>query len=125
MYVMQISLVSAPTILPDAGEGRGGGVARRTSRQRLFERGERDDREHVSDRLDDEPCGDRRTVVMQDRHQPRRVDVAFADQQRAQLRVAVLLDDKNALMRRDEIKNVVMKRVGADAHRVEVDAALL
>ena len=44
---------------------------------------------------------------MQHRHEPRRIDVAFVDEQRAQLRVAVLLDDEHLLVRRDEIRDLV------------------
>src|ERR1700741_4834405 len=56
------------------------------SRQRLFEWGEGDDREHGGDPLDDKARGDGGSVVMQDRHEPSRVDVALVNQQRAQLR---------------------------------------
>ena len=48
----------------------------------------------------DEPRGDRRAVVVQDRHQPRRIDAAFVDEQRSQLRIAVLLDHEHELVRR-------------------------
>ena len=40
----------------------------------------------IADGLGDEARGDRRAVVMQDRHQPHRVDAAFVDDQRAQIR---------------------------------------
>ena len=79
--------------------------------------------EHVGDRLDDEARGDRRAVVMQDRHEPGRVDLQFGRQQGAHLLVAVLLDDEDALVIADEIEHVVMEREGADAQRVEMDAA--
>src|SRR6266851_8600793 len=84
-------------------------------RQRLLERREGDDGEHVGDRLDDEAGGDRGAVVMQDRDEPRRVDLALGGQQRAHLRVAVLLDDKDPLVASDEIEHLVMEREGPDA----------
>src|SRR6516225_8104634 len=59
------------------------------SRKRLFERGEGDHGEHVGNRLDDEPRGYRRAVVMQDRNESSRVEITFADEQSTQLRVAV------------------------------------
>src|SRR6266478_7295817 len=95
------------------------------SRQRLFERGEGDDGEHVGDRLDDEARGNRRAVVMEDRNEAGRIEIAFADQQGPQLRVAVLLDNKNPLVAGDKIEDVVMEREGADTHRVDMDAAVL
>ena len=52
---------------------------------------------------------------MQDRHEPSRVDFTLADQQRAQLGVAVLLDNENAVVRGNEVEDVVVKREGADA----------
>ena len=58
--------------------------------------------EMVADRLGDEAGGDRRAVVMQDRHQPHRIDAAFVDDQRAQLRVAVLLDHEDEIVVGDE-----------------------
>ena len=56
--------------------------------------------EMLADRVGDEARGDRRAVVVQDRHQARRIDAAFVDEQRAQLRVAVLLDHEHVLVRR-------------------------
>ena len=56
---------------------------------------------------------------MQHRHQLRRIDAEFVDQQRAQLRVAVLLDDEHALVRGDEFPHAVGERERAHAQRVE------
>ena len=52
----------------------------------------------------DETRGDRRAVVVQDRHQPHRIDAAFVDDQRAQLRVAVLLDHEDEIVVGDEAR---------------------
>src|SRR5579862_1071826 len=92
-------------------------------RERLAKRGEGDDGEHVGDRLDDETGGNGGAVVMQDRYEPGRVDLQFGRDQRAHLLVAVLLDDKDALVVADEIDDVVVERERADAQRVEMDAA--
>src|SRR5579884_2605565 len=46
-----------------------------------------------ADRLGDEARRDRRAVVVQDRHELGGVDAEFVDEQRAQLAVAVLLDE--------------------------------
>jgi hypothetical protein len=73
--------------------------------------------EVVADRVGDEARGDRRAVVVQDRHQPHRIDAAFVDDQRAQLRVAVLLDHEDEVVVGDEARDAGMEREGADAQR--------
>ena len=75
--------------------------------------------EMVADGAGDEAGGDRRAVVVQDRHQPRRIDAAFVDQQRAQLRVAVLLDHEHEVVLGDEVGDVLVEREGAHAQHVE------
>jgi hypothetical protein len=47
----------------------------------------------------DEARGDRRAVVVQHLDQPGRVDLQLVDQQRAHLRVAVLLDHEHMVVR--------------------------
>src|SRR5580658_10426860 len=47
----------------------------------------------IPDGLGDEARGNRRAVVMHDRNQPHWIDAELVDDQRAQLAVAVLLDD--------------------------------
>ena len=49
---------------------------------------------------------------MQDWDESRRVDFAFTHQQRAQLRIPVLLDDKYVIMFSDEIVNLVAEGAG-------------
>src|ERR1700754_4050997 len=78
----------------------------------------------VDDRLRDEARRDGIAVVVENRDKLRRIDVAFGEKQRAQLRVAVLLDDKDLLMRGNEIRHVVMERKAAHAQEVEMDAFL-
>src|SRR2546430_10170249 len=58
--------------------------------------------EMVADRVRNEARGDRRAVVMQDRHQADRVDAAFVDDERAQLAVAVLLHDGHEVVVRTD-----------------------
>ena len=59
---------------------------------------------------------------MQHRHDPRRIEIALVDQERAQLRVAVLLDEEDLLVLEDEIHHLVAEREAAHPHRVEMDA---
>src|SRR5471032_361165 len=56
----------------------------------------------ISDGAGDETRGDRRAVVVQDRHQPDRIDTVLVDDQRTQLRVAVLLDHINEVVLGEE-----------------------
>ena len=63
-----------------------------------------------------------RAVVVQDRHQPRRIDAAFVDDQRAQLRVAVLLDHEHEVVVGDEVLDRVVEREGAHPQQVEMPA---
>ena len=70
----------------------------------------------------DEARGDRRAVVVQDRHQPHRIDAAFVDDQRAQLGVAVLLDHEHEVVLVDEVGRRWVEREGADAQPVELGA---
>jgi len=72
--------------------------------------------------IDDEACGDRRAVVVQHRLQLRGVDLLLGDDQRAQLRVAVLLDDEDGLVRDDERIDRGAERERPHAQRVDVHA---
>ena len=56
---------------------------------------------------------------MQDGHQPDGIDAAFVDDQRAQLRVAVLLDDENKVVIADETRHARMEGKGAHPKPVE------
>ena len=69
--------------------------------------------------LHDEAGGDWRPVIVQDRHEPGRIDLQFGRQQGAHLLVAVLFDDEDPLVIADKVEHVVMEREGADAQRVE------
>src|SRR5215831_14572480 len=66
----------------------------------------------LPDRAGDETRRDRRAVVMQDRYDPHRVDATLVYDQRAQLRVAVLLDQEHELMLGDEIGHVLVEGKG-------------
>src|SRR5215475_6552065 len=79
----------------------------------------------LPDRAGDEPRRNRGAVVVQDRHDPDRIDAALVHDQRAQLSVAVLLDQEHELVLGNEIWHVLMEREGADAQHVEAVAALL
>ena len=59
---------------------------------------------------------------MQQGNETRRVEGAFIDQKFHHLRVAVLLHHKNAVVGVNELRHLVGKGKGADAHDVEVDA---
>src|SRR5690242_445053 len=50
-----------------------------------------------------EARGDRRAVVVPDRDQSRRLEIGLLDQQRAQLRAAVLLDHQYRVVRQHEL----------------------
>src|SRR5690606_10962105 len=69
-----------------------------------------------------EPRGDRRAVVVQHRHQPRRVDAEFVDQQRAQLAIPVLLDHEHRRVCVDEFAYRFGERECAHPQRVDADA---
>ena len=79
--------------------------------------------EMLADRARDEARGDRRAVVVQDRHQADRIDAAFVDDQRAQLGVAVLLDHEHEVVVGDEAGHAGVEREGAHAQPVERVAA--
>src|SRR5579863_6838056 len=74
--------------------------------------------------VDDEARRDRRAVVMQHRHDARRIEIALSDEQRAALRVAVLLDEEDLLVLEHEIDDLVAEGETAYPHRVEMDALL-
>ena len=76
----------------------------------------------VGDRVDDEARGDRRAVVVEDGMSRAGSSAHFVDQQRAQLGVAVLLDDEDLVVLGDEVDDLVGEGEGAQAQRVEVDA---
>jgi hypothetical protein len=67
----------------------------------------------------DEARGDRSPIVVQYGHQADGIDAAFVDDQRAQLRVAVLLDDENEVVIADEARHARMEGKGADPKPVE------
>src|SRR4029077_15641231 len=83
------------------------------SQRRDFERVE-----VIADRVGDEARGDRRAVEVQDRHEAHRIDVALDGDQRAQLAVAVLLDDEHEIVVGDEVVDVLMEREAAHAQHV-------
>jgi len=60
----------------------------------------------VGDFLRNEARGDRRSVVMNDRHQARRTYPGLVDQQGGQLSVQVLLEDEDLAVRRDEVDDL-------------------
>src|SRR4029079_19101622 len=66
------------------------------------------------DLVDDEAGGDRQAIIVQHRKQARRIDGAFIDEERAQLRVPILLDDEDLIMLRDEIDYLLCE--GETAH---------
>jgi len=57
---------------------------------------------------------------MQDRDQPDRIDAVFVDDQRAKLRIAVLLDHIDEVVVGDEAGNAGMERKSADPQAVEL-----
>src|SRR5215213_4503093 len=61
----------------------------------FFDRADIERRDDLGDFLLDEARGDRRAVEVQDRDQRGGVDARFVDEQRLQLRVAVLLDHEH------------------------------
>src|SRR3974390_3581571 len=77
----------------------------------------------IADRLGDETGGDRRAVVMQDRHQPHWIYATFGDNERTKLAVSVLLDNEHEIMVGDETANARVEREGANPHTVERMAA--
>src|SRR6476469_1268537 len=89
------------------------------SRYDLAQRRHLQSLEMVADRVRDEARGDRRAVVVKDRHQADRIDAAFVDDQRAQLGVAVLFDHEHEVMVGDEAGHAGMERKGAYANPVE------
>ena len=56
----------------------------------------------VADSAGNEPRGYRCAVIMQHRYEPHRIDAAFVHNQRAQLRVTVLLDHEDEVVVRDK-----------------------
>ena len=78
-------------------------------------------REALADRLRDEHARDRQPVVVQHGDEARGVDVAFVHEQRAHLRVPILLHDEHRRVARDELVHLAAEGEGADAQRVELD----
>src|SRR5688572_89028 len=78
-------------------------------------------RHDLGDFAGDEARGDRRAVVVQDRDQARRVDAGVVDEERLQLRVAVLLDHEHLRVRGDEVEQLVAEREAADPQRIDMD----
>src|SRR5579863_7070192 len=73
------------------------------------------------DRAGDELRGDRRAVEVQYLGQPRRIDLQFVHQQRAQLAVAVLLDHEHLVVLGDELPHVIVEREATHAQQIEMD----
>src|SRR4051812_11543924 len=73
----------------------------------------------IADRACDKACGDRCAIVMQDRYEPHRIDIAFVHDQRAQLAVAVLLDHEHEVVVRDEITDILVEWEAAHAQHVQ------
>src|SRR6266536_3280691 len=84
-------------------------------RHRLAQRGDLQMVLMVADGVGDEARGDRRAVIVQDRHQPHRIDAVLVDDQLPQLGVAVLLDHIYKIMVSNEACDARMEREGADA----------
>src|SRR5260370_1101566 len=81
----------------------------------LSQRPDVEHRQLLADLAHDESRGDRRAVIVQHRDELRRIDDQLVHQQRAQLRVAVLLDDEYLLVLGDEVRHGVVKRERANA----------
>src|SRR4051812_26809495 len=79
----------------------------------------------VADGTGGERGGNRRAVIMQDRHQPDRIDAVLVDDHRAKLRVAILLDDVDEVVVGDEARHAGMEREGTDPEPVEFMPARL
>src|SRR3954464_11513380 len=77
-----------------------------------------------ADRLCDKASRNWRAIVMEHRNKLLWVDCVLGDQQRAQLRVAVLLDDKNTIMCGNKIDDALAEWEGADAQSIYIDAAV-
>ena len=77
----------------------------------------------VADGAGDEARGNRRAVIVQDRNQPDRIDAVLVDDQRAKLRIAVLLDHIDEVVVGDEASDAGMERESADAQPVEMMSA--
>src|SRR5947208_16325260 len=91
-------MVESPFTFPWRGRSRVSPRGERWSRHHLAQGSDLERVEMVADRVRNEARGDRRAVVMQDRHQADRVDAAFVDDERAQLAVAVLLHDEHEVV---------------------------
>src|SRR2546428_4278417 len=107
---MKVMLVSALAAAPAFDALRGGELAGLELR------------EHA---LDDERGGDRQPAVVQERPQLRFLDSGLEAEEGAQLRVAVLLDDEQQLVSREEALDVLAEGERAHPHVVDPDAAAL
>src|SRR5437868_3147038 len=74
-------------------------------RHRLAQRGDLEMVLVVADGGGDEARSDRRAVIVQDRHQPHRIDAVLVDDQLSKLAVAVLLDHVNKIMPGNEARD--------------------
>ena len=95
-------------------EGHDAHQLRRRRRDSVLHRGH--------DAVEDVARRDRHAVVMQDRAQAALVHAGLQRQQRAQLRVAILLDDEIELMRLEKLLDFLAERKAAHAHVVDLDA---
>src|SRR5258708_35107436 len=112
-------MVESPFTFPWSGRSRVGPRRGRWSRHHLAQGSDLERVEMVADRARNEARGDRRAVVMQDRHQADRVDAALVDDERAQLAVAVLLHDEHEVVVRHEARHAREEWKSAHAQPAE------
>jgi hypothetical protein len=63
---------------------------------------------------------DRRAIVVEDRDELRRIDAELDHHQAAELRIAILFDDEDLIMRVDEVSERTAEWKCSDAHRIEL-----
>src|SRR5258706_2419627 len=64
----------------------------------------------------------RRSIIVQDGYEARRIDRALVDQKHPHLRVTILLHDKDLVARIDELDHLVRERKGTEPQRIEMEA---
>src|SRR5256885_4217597 len=111
-------MVESPFSFPWRGRSRQSSRRGGWSRYHLAQGSDLERVEMVADRVRNEARGDRRAVVMQDRHQADRVDAAFVDDERAQLAVAVLLHDEHEVVVCHEARHARVKWKSAHAQPI-------
>src|SRR5262249_25687459 len=75
--------------------------------------------EVIADGFGDETGGNGRAVIMQDRHKSYRIDPAFVDDQRAQLRVAVLFHHEDEVVVGNEAVDARVEGEGTPAQTIQ------